>query len=481
MKDAKIYDLIIVGAGLSGIGAACHARKALPNLDYKILEARKTLGGTWDLFKYPGIRSDSDMYTLSYTFKPWRAKKAIADGPTILNYLNDTAKEFGVSDHIIYETKVTKASWSTKENAWTITSLHHGEEVEYKCRYIHMCSGYYDYKEGYTPDYKGLDQFEGQFIHPQNWKKDTDYNDKNVVVIGSGATAVTLVPELAKKAKTVTMLQRSPSYVATRPEVDHLAEKMKTKLPPMMAHQAIRWKNIMFAFMFYRYCQKFPNHARNFLQGNVLKSVGGNKELLKHFTPKYNPWDQRLCAVVDGDLFKTLKNNEANIVTDHIESFTKEGIKLKSGNELKADIVISATGLKLKFLANIEMVVDEKKINLPDLVAYKSVMFGGIPNFSMVFGYTNSSWTLKADLVNQWVAKVLKHMHKKKKKVVMPENIPSMKTAPFVDLSSGYIQRSLAFMPKQGTKSPWKVNQNYLLDMFHLKAKPVRDKGLNFF
>lgn len=479
METKKVYDLIIVGAGLSGIGAAVHVKKKNPNIDYCILESRKTLGGTWDLFRYPGIRSDSDMYTLSYSFKPWREKKTISDGPSILKYLNETAKEFKVDQKIQYETKVIESNWNSQESLWEIKCINSGIEKNYKAKFIHMCCGYYDYKEGYTPDFKGFSDYQGKFIHPQQWDETYDYTNKKIVVIGSGATAVTLVPELAKKAKSVTMLQRSPSYVATRPEVDLIAEKIKEKLPQKAAHKVIRFKNIMFSFLFYRYCQRFPNHAKNFLLSNVLNSIGGDKEKMKHFEPKYNPWDQRLCAVVDGDLFKAVKNDEAKIVTDHIDHFTKEGIKLKSGDELKADAIISATGLKLKFLSDIKMSIDNKVLNLTDLIAYKSIMFNGVPNFTMVFGYTNSSWTLKADLVNQWVARAIKHMRKRNKKIIVPNGNPNMETQPFVNLSSGYIQRSLKMMPKQGKKNPWTVYQNYLLDSFSLKVRPLKDKGIS--
>ena len=481
MENEKVLDLIIVGAGLSGIGAAVHINKKNPNIDYCILESRKTLGGTWDFFRYPGIRSDSDMYTLSYSFKPWREKKTISDGQSILKYLNETAKEYKVDQKIQYETKVTSANWNSQESLWEIKCDTVDGVVKYKSRFIHMCCGYYDYNQGYTPNFEGVENFNGDFIHPQSWDEHYDYSNKDIVVIGSGATAVTLVPALTDKAKSVTMLQRSPTYMATRPKIDLIAERIKQKLPQKAAHHVIRWKNIMFSFLFYRYCQNFPNHARSFLMKGVTHGLGENSKHLDHFRPKYNPWDQRLCAVVDGDFFNVIKSGKAKIVTDHVDHITEEGIKLKSGKEIKADIIVSATGLKLKFLDNIKLSIDDKQLNLTDLIAYKSIMFSGVPNFTMVFGYTNSSWTLKADLVNKWVAKTLKYMRKKNKKVVVPKNDPNVETLPYVNLSSGYIQRSVDLMPKQGTKKPWNVYQNYLMDSFNLRIKPIKDRDISIY
>lgn len=476
----RVYDLIIVGAGLSGIGAAVHIKKKNPNIDYCILETRKTLGGTWDLFRYPGIRSDSDMYTLSYSFRPWREKKTISDGPSILKYLNETAKEFKVDEKIQYETRVVAANWNSNDNFWEITCLSQDKEINYKSKFIHMCCGYYDYDQGYTPKYPGFENFKGDFIHPQSWDEKYDYSNKDIVVIGSGATAITLVPALTDKAKSVTMLQRSPTYMASRPQTDHIAERIKEKLPQNAAHHVIRWKNIMFSFLFYRYCQKFPNHARNFLMKGVQHGLGENSEHLDHFKPNYNPWDQRLCAVVDGDFFKAIKEGKANIVTDHIDHFTEDGIKLKSRKELKTDVIVSATGLNLKFLDNIKLSIDNHELDTTELVAYKSIMFSGVPNFTMVFGYTNSSWTLKADLVNKWVAKTIQYMRKKNKKFVCPRSNPKVETLPYVNLSSGYIQRSVKQMPKQGTKKPWNVYQNYLMDSINLRVLPIRDRDIHF-
>jgi monooxygenase len=478
-NEDKIYDVLIVGAGISGIGAACHIQKKSPSTTYIICEARSSLGGTWDLFTYPGVRSDSDMYTLGYSFKPWTGKKAIADGPSILNYLKETAKEFGVEESINYETKVIQSDWSSTGKYWTVTAIKNNKDIKYKCRYVHVCSGYYDYDEGYTPNFNKIENYKGLFVHPQKWNNNIDYSNKNVVIIGSGATAVTLLPEIGKKAKLATMLQRSPTYMVTVPEVDTWYKLSESFLPKKITYPIIRWKNICQRLAFYFFCRFFPEKARKKLLMGSLNNLD-NKEDIKHFKPAYKPWDQRLCAVPNSDLFKSLNERKSQVVTGHIEEFTENGILLKNGDHLDADIIISATGLKVKFLSNINVSIDGKRKKLQDCTAYKSIMLSGVPNFSMVFGYTNSSWTLKADLVNAWVARVVDHMKKNNHKTVTPDSNPDVEKSPYVDLASGYIQRAMGAFPMKGDRNPWSVNQNYFKDIYLLRFKKITDKGLNF-
>ncbi len=473
-------DVIIVGAGLSGIGAAYHLQKRCPNLNYVILEARSEMGGTWNLFRYPGIRSDSDMFTLGYSFRPWEDRKAIADGPSILRYIKDTAKAFKIDEKILYQHKIKSAAWSSHDRKWTVDIEREGGSEKLSCRFLIMCSGYYDYESGFLPDYPGLSTFQGQFVHPQHWDPNLNYAGKKIVVIGSGATAVTLVPELAKHARHVTMLQRSPSYYAALPSTDHVAEFLKENLNKTLAYHLIRWKNIFLSLGFFAFCRFFPFAARRLLLMGVKKELKGSDASIANFKPKYDPWDQRLCIVPDGDLFQALRAGKAEVLTDAITSFIPTGLQLESGKQLNADLIISATGLKVKFLAGIPIFVDEQRIDPRSLLPYKGAMFSGIPNLAMTFGYTNASWTLKCDLIGEWVAKVLAFMQLRGYSAVRPDENPGVRRTELFDLSSGYIQRAKESLPQQGSRAPWKMSQNYFADLYSYKFQPIDDEGLTF-
>ncbi len=478
----EFVDVLIVGAGLSGIGSASHLRRLCPGRSIAILEARQTLGGTWDLFRYPGVRSDSDMYTLGYSFRPWTDARSIADGPAILQYLRDTAHEQGVDQLIRYGHCVRRASWSSDAAQWTVEAEDvNGEPLSLRCAFLLMCSGYYDYAGGYTPDFPGRERFAGRVVHPQQWTDDIDYAGKRVVVIGSGATAVTMVPELARQAAHVTMLQRSPSYVAMQPSVDRIAAWLRRHLGPSAAHALARWKNMLLALVLFRVCRQRPQFAKSALIKQVRRQLGPDYDIDTHFTPRYNPWEQRLCLVPDGDLFKAIRAKRASVVTDRIESFTETGLKLASGAELPADLVVTATGLKLKVVGGIELCVDDRKLEPAELVNYKGIMFAGVPNFASVFGYTNASWTLKADLAATFVCRLLNHMKQTgARRCVAMANDPAMPLRPWVDFSSGYFQRAADQLPRQGEKKPWKLNQNYLLDFFTLRYGAVDDGVMRF-
>ena len=475
-------DVIIVGGGLSGIGAAYHLQTGCPNKTYAILEGRERLGGTWDLFRYPGIRSDSDMYTLGYSFRPWTDAKAIADGPSILEYVRETAHEYGIDEKIRYRHKVERASWSSKDSRWTVFARNEatGEVVELTCNFLFMCAGYYDYESGYTPDFPGRDRFRGRVVHPQQWTPDVDYEGKRVVVIGSGATAVTLVPELAKKAAHVTMLQRSPTYVVSAPEKDPIADWLRGRVSGQLAYSITRWKNVLLSMAFFNYCRRYPAHAKRFIVAQVKKQMRGQGDIA-HFTPSYNPWDQRLCLVPDSDLFIALREGRASVVTDHIETFTEDGIKLKSGQELPADLVVTATGLKLKFLGGLEMEVDGRKIDPSKTMTYKGMMISDVPNLALAIGYTNASWTLKCDLTSEYVCRLLDYMDAHGYASCVPRrNDPRLKEEPLLDFSSGYVQRSIEKFPRQGSIAPWKLHQNYAIDTVLLRHAKVNDKAMEF-
>ncbi|MDR7228990.1 cation diffusion facilitator CzcD-associated flavoprotein CzcO [Caulobacter sp. BE264] len=473
-------DVLIVGAGLSGIGAAYHLQKHCPGKTYAILEGREAIGGTWDLFRYPGIRSDSDMYTLGYSFKPWKAAKAIADGPSILDYVRETAREHDIDRHIRFKHLVKRASWSTKTATWTVEAEHDGQPVTFTCRFLHMCAGYYRYSAGYTPDFAGTERFKGRIVHPQHWPEDLDYSGKKVVVIGSGATAVTLVPEMAKTAAHVTMLQRSPTYVVSRPAEDGIANWLRSKLPAMTAYGITRWKNVLFQLLFFNLARKKPEKTKERLLSMVREHLGPDYDVETHFTPRYNPWDQRLCLVPDADLFDALKSGAASVVTDHIETFTETGIQLKSGKTLEADVVVTATGLQLQLLSGMEVVVDGKVADLSQSMSYKGMMFSDVPNLASVFGYTNASWTLKADLTSEYVCRLLNHMDRTGADYCVPRLDGEVEAAPWLDFSSGYITRSIGQFPKQGTRKPWKVHQNYALDLMTLRMGKVEDGVMQF-
>jgi monooxygenase len=469
-------DVIVVGAGLSGIAAGYHLQTKCPRRSYAILEARDAIGGTWDLFRYPGIRSDSDMYTLGYSFRPWRGAKAIADGPAILEYVRDTARELGIDRKIRFNHRVEKASWSSDAARWTLeVRTASGEIVRMTCSFLLMCSGYYDYDKGYTPEFEGIDRFRGRVVHPQKWTDDVEYAGKRVVVIGSGATAVTLVPELAKRAAHVTMLQRSPTYVVSLPAVDRIAGFLARKLPEQVAYDATRWKNVAIGMAMYNLSRRFPKPMKRFLVGAVRKSLGERVDVDAHFTPTYDPWDQRLCFVPDGDLFETLKDGRAEVVTDRIAKFVERGIELESGKTLEADLVVMATGLRISLLGKVELTVDGKRIDVAKTLTYKGTMFSDVPNLAVALGYTNASWTLKCDLSCEFACRMLNEMEKRGQRIVVARRRGDVEESPIIDFSSGYIQRALDQLPKQGSKSPWRLYQNYLLDLLTLRYARIED------
>ena len=478
---AEHFDVLIVGAGLSGIGAAWHLQKECPGKSFAIVEARNASGGTWDLFRYPGVRSDSDMYTLGYRFRPWKDAKAIADGPAILSYIREVASDHGIDTKIRYGHKMVGASWSTPEARWTVEIDRGGERVFISCGFLWMCSGYYRYEKGYVPEFAGVAGYKGRIVHPQHWPEDLDYAGKKVVVIGSGATAVTVVPSMAETAAHVTMLQRSPTYVVARPAQDPIANKLRARLPLKLAYMMTRWKNVLLGMYFYRMCKRKPEKVKGLILGGVRQMLGPDYDVDTHFTPRYNPWDQRLCLVPDADLFRAIRRKKVTVVTDHIETFTDKGIKLKSGGELEADIVVMATGLVLQPLGGAKLVVDGSLVEPPKTMIYKGMMYSDVPNLASVFGYTNASWTLKADLVCEYVCRLLNHMDRKGWRQATPRNDdPALAEEPWVDFSSGYIQRALPHQPKQGSRRPWKLYQNYALDLVTLRYGPVRDRAMEF-
>lgn len=481
MAAVEHFDVLIVGAGLSGVGAGYHLKTACPDRSYVILEGRDAIGGTWDLFRYPGIRSDSDMYTLGYAFKPWTEAKAIADGPSILKYVRDTAAENGIDRHIRYNHMVKRASWSTADAQWTVEAEVAGKVQKFTANFVFLCGGYYSYEGGYTPEYPGVESFKGALVHPQKWPKDLDYSGKKVVVIGSGATAVTLVPEMAKTAGHVTMLQRSPTYVVSRPAEDKMANWLRTKLPGKLAYDIVRWRNVLFGMYFFNLARKKPEAVKANIIKMVRDQLGPDYDVDRHFTPTYNPWDQRLCLVPDADMFNEIKSGRASVVTDHIESFTPTGIRLKSGQELEADVVVSATGLVLEVWNGIEVSVDGARIDASTTLAYKGMMYEGVPNLASAFGYTNASWTLKCDLTCEYVCRVLNHLKATGQRQATPVNTdPSVTFEPWLDFSSGYVRRAMARFPKQGNKVPWKLNQNYAMDLMSLRYAKLEDGVLRF-
>lgn len=480
--ENEILDVLIVGAGLSGIGAAVHLTKRCAGKSFAIVEGRERLGGTWDLFRYPGIRSDSDMYTLGYNFKPWTARKAIADAPSILKYLHETVDEYQLEDKIRFNQKVVNASWSSKEALWTV-SLKHGDGSgsTIKCNFLHMCSGYYSYDEAHSPDFPGKEAFAGQIVHPQFWPETIDYAGKKVVVIGSGATAVTLVPSLAETAEHVTMLQRSPTYIVSLPGEDKWALRFRKILPGKLAYMLTRWKNVLWGLFTFNLARNKPKAFKKRILDMVKEEMGEGVDMT-HFTPSYNPWDQRLCLVPDSDLFSAIKSGKASVVTDQIERFTETGIELKSGEMLEADIIVTATGLKMLTGGSAAIEVDGKPVVFGEKINYKGVMFSGVPNFGMTMGYTNASWTLKADLTSEYVCRLINFMHKNGTPIATP-TLPadgSVGTEPMLDFTSGYVQRAIKDLPKQGDRKPWRLNQNYPKDIINLRHKTVDDGVLVF-
>ena len=479
----EVLDVLVVGAGISGIGAGYHLQKLCPDRRYAIVEARKDLGGTWDLFRYPGVRSDSDMHTLGYSFRPWTDPKAIAEGPAILSYLHETAREYGIDRKIRFGHKVLRADWSSQDAQWTVQVRREedGSTSSIRCAFLFMCSGYYDYADGYQPDFPGQSRFGGRMVHPQKWPEDLDHAGKKVVVIGSGATAVTLVPALAEKAAHVTMLQRSPTWMVARPSVDPISTRLRRRLPLRLALRLTRWKNVLMGMYVYRLCKRSPQRMRELLLGGIRQALGPKADIATHFTPRYNPWEQRLCLVPDGDFFKAINNGRASVVTDHIELFTEAGVKLQSGATLDADIIVSATGLKLAMLGNTALYVDGQRVEPSRTVNYKGLMYSGVPNMANTFGYTNASWTLKADLTAQYVCRLLNHMRKTgMRQCRAPAAGPDTPLLPWVDFSSGYFQRAADQLPKQGATKPWKLNQNYLSDLVAMRFGTVDDGVLRF-
>ena len=481
----EYFDIIIVGAGLSGIGAARQLQEKCPGKTFTILEGRDTIGGTWDLFRYPGIRSDSDMYTMGYDSKPWLDAKAIADGPAILSYVNEAAEERGLMNHVRFDHRVRSASWSSENARWTVACDHaDGTRTEISCNVLFICSGYYNYDHGYTPAFAGIEDFSGDVVHPQQWPEALDYAGKRVVIIGSGATAMTLVPAMAKSAEKVTMLQRSPTYVVSMPAVDPLAKIINALLPQKLAYRLIRWKNVQFQRYVYGQTRKNPEKVKQKLLDLVRKQLGPDYDIEKHFTPTYNPWDQRLCLVPDADLFKTIRAGKAEVVTDEIERVTTNGILLKSGDILEADIIITATGLELKLLGGADFSVDGEPVNFPDTYSYKGMMFSGVPNLIYTIGYINASWTLRSEIVAEFVCRLVNRMDEISARYCVPrlrEQDKDMTVRPMIaDFSPGYMERGMHLFPKQGDRDPWRNTQNYTLDKEIIRNAPIEDGVLDF-
>jgi monooxygenase len=476
--DSDHVDVLIIGAGLSGVGAACHLQKRCPKKTFAILEAREAIGGTWDLFRYPGIRSDSDIFTLGYCFRPWTDAKSIADGPSILRYIRDTAREYGVDAKIRFGYRVTRAEWSSAAARWTVHAerVETGETVTLTCGFLYACTGYYRYDEGYTPQFEGIERFGGRIVHPQRWADSLDYAGKRIVVIGSGSTAVTLVPSIAERAGHVTMVQRSPTYIVALPTIDPIAGALRRMLPAHTAYSLIRWKNARMMMLIFKLARRAPKLLRRLIRSGAASRLPAGYDVDTHFNPRYDPWDQRLCLAPDGDLFDALSDGRASIVTDEIETFTEGGVRLSSGKELGADIIVTATGLNLLALGGMELAIDGVEVDLPHAVAYKGAMLCGVPNLAITFGYTNASWTLKADLIATYVCRLLTYMGERGYVGCTPRSPdPWLPTEPFLDLKAGYVLRSLKDFPRQGVTTPWRLNQNYFRDRPLLKTGPLDD------
>ncbi|MFJ6197887.1 flavin-containing monooxygenase [Micromonospora sp. NPDC092111] len=475
-------DVLIVGAGLSGIGAACHLRRDCPDKTYAVLEARDAIGGTWDLFRYPGIRSDSDMFTLGYSFKPWTDPKAIADGESIRRYVRQTARDYGVEEHIRFQHRVVRAEWDRATARWTVHARRDdtAEDVVLTCGFLFTCAGYYRYDAGHTPEFPGVERYTGRLVHPQHWPADLDHTGSRVVVIGSGATAVTLVPALAARAAHVTMLQRSPTYVIALPARDRIADALRRWLPPKAAYPVVRWKNVLLGTANYQLSRRAPKLVRSLLRRAAKGRLPAGYDVDRHFSPRYDPWDQRLCVVPDGDLFAALTAGRASVVTDTVDTFTPGGVRLGSGTELPADVVVTATGLNLLALGGMTLAVDGVDVDLARTVAYKGMMLSGVPNFALTIGYTNASWTLKADLVATYVCRLLRHLDATGQQIVTPVAPPDGDLAPLIDLHSGYVLRSVDALPKQGARAPWRLYQNYPRDVMMMRHGRLTDEGVRF-
>jgi cation diffusion facilitator CzcD-associated flavoprotein CzcO len=476
------FDVLVVGAGISGIGAGWRLKARCPDRSFAIFEARDAIGGTWDLFRYPGIRSDSDMYTLGFDFRPWTEAKAIADGPSILKYLQEVVKDYHLQPYIRFGCKVMAAAWDSATSTWTVDYVEgpEGRAGQVTCNFLHMCAGYYNYEGGYRPRFEGEETFAGPVIHPQFWPKDLDYAGKRVVVIGSGATAVTLVPEMAKTAAQVTMLQRSPTYVVSRPSEDAFANALRARLPSQLAYAIVRWRNVLAQLYVYNLTRRKPAEAKAGLLQMVRDQLGPDYDVDTHFTPRYNPWDQRLCLVPDADLFEAIRAGTAQVVTDQIARFEAGGIRLASGALVEADIIVTATGLEMQLMSGLKVTVDGEAVDLPSTFSYKGMMYSGVPNLASSFGYTNASWTLKADLTAGYLCRLLNHMRRRGYTEARPLPQGPIEPTPWLDFSSGYVQRALSRLPRQGTAAPWRVYQNYALDVLAFRFGKLEDGVMHF-
>ena len=475
-------DVIVVGAGISGIAAGYNLKKTCADKSFSILEGRKNLGGTWDLFKYPGIRSDSDMHTLGFRFKPWIHDKSIADGPSILEYLNETVDENNLRENILLNHKVKSANWNSDKSLWELVVQESDNKVIMTCNFLFLCGGYFSYTKPHMPTFKNFEKFEGQIIHPQFWNEQVDYSNKKIIVIGSGATAITLVPSIAEKAEHVVMLQRSPSYVISRPSEDSINKFLRKFLPIKITYFLIRWKNILWQSYTFFLARKFPERIKKTILDLLRVELGDDYDIEKHFSPSYKPWDQRMCLVPDSDLFKAIKKNKASVVTDQISQFISDGILLESGEKVSADIIVTATGIELNSLNDIDVTLDNVKINAHERLTYKGMMLSGVPNFALSFGYVNASWTLRADLTCEYVCRLIKLMDKKGVDCCVPlDDKTAYGEDDLIDFTSGYVQRGLHLMPKQGNKAPWKNYQNYLKDIFAVRLFSIKDSNLNFY
>jgi monooxygenase len=476
-------DVLIVGAGISGVGAACRLRERCPRKTFAILEARGAIGGTWDLFRFPGIRSDSDMFTLCYPFRPWSGTQAIVDGPAILDYIRATAREHGIEQAIRFHQRVVAAEWSSTDARWTVDveRTDTGERRRLTCGFLFTCTGYYRYEAGYTPEFAGIERFGGEIVHPQFWNPEIDHGGKRVVVIGSGATAVTLIPALAERAAHVTMLQRSPSYIISLPAIDHLAGLLQRVLPTRIAYPIVRWKNVLVALAIYGLCRHRPATMRRLIRSWNARRLPPGFDVDTHFNPTYEPWDQRMCIVPDGDLFEAISAGRVSVVTDRVETFTETGLRLASGGELDADLIVTATGLQMVPLGGIGLRVDGDDVALPEALAYRGMLLSGVPNLAFSFGYTNQSWTLGSDLTCRQVCTLLEHMDRFGYTHVTPRNHdPAIAGVPFADLTSGYIRRSIDEFPRQGLQDPWRREQNYARNRWAMRRAPVDDPALEF-
>ena len=477
------FNVIVVGAGISGIGAGYYLQKKCPNKSFVILEGRDNIGGTWDLFRYPGIRSDSDMNTMGFRFKPWMGVKSIADGPSILSYLHETVKENDLNKKIHFNQWVNEASWSSRDSQWTVQveNKKTQELQDFTCDFLFLCGGYYNYEEGYTPHFAGRENFLGQIIHPQKWPKNLDYKNKKVVVIGSGATAVTIIPTMAEEAAHVTMLQRSPTYFLSAPDEDPVGNFLRKFISSKLTYKLVRWKNIRFQWWFFQKCRKFPKKVKEFLIKQVREELGPNYDIETHFTPKYNPWEQRMCLVPNGDFFNAINAGKASVITDHIDRFTKKGIKLKSGGEIEADLIVTATGLNLEVCNGIKLEVDNNEVDISKTMTYKGMMFSDVPNLVATFGYTNASWTLRADLTSEYVCRLLNFMDKKGYANCCPRTAEHVEPeGDWLDFTSGYVKRSMHKFPKQGSRDPWRNTQNFPKDVLAIRWGNIDNKELKF-